>query len=444
MGISLRELRRVLETPRLQQRPLKVLDIGSQNLHGAAEADIIDFVNKNATGVNQLDLKDYAAALCLGANVDPKLGGMNGAWLGDILERVGIEYVAFDIFDGYRTTIFDLNEEHLKAPHRGAYDLVLNCGTTEHVLNQMNSFRVIHDATKVGGIIYHSLPMTGFLDHGYFNYNPRLFVELAQANSYVVRRLTYNGPHGLESMFDRFVKDYAGRIEVDRAPELTAEWQNARAPTASLSIVLEKTIDQPFRASLEISTTVGSVTQTVGIDASRQAELAEIQLEEEALLLRLDDPTLKATDIFSVYQRRTAVAPGTAFPLLLEKRVLELFIVDDPKRDDLKARLEQVKLLITARRPLLRFPASGALAEKRGDPNSGSLSQIATQGMGFAEAVDAYHSYNQAGHLAKFPLDLERKMLEEALTKRPDDPDLRVRLGQVLSALIPEMPLRRS
>jgi hypothetical protein len=29
----------------------------------------------------------------------------------------------------------------------------MNCGTTEHVLNQLNAFRLIHDATAVGGLM---------------------------------------------------------------------------------------------------------------------------------------------------------------------------------------------------------------------------------------------------------------------------------------------------
>ncbi len=446
MGISLRELRRVLEHPQLQHRPLNLLDIGSQNLHGAGVQEIIDFVHLFTDSVDKAQLQDYANLLSQGAEVHPTLGGMNGAWAGDLIERVGIKYTAFDIFEGYGTTIFDLNEEDLYDPHRGAYDIVLNCGTTEHVLNQMNSFRVIHDATKVGGFIYNSLPMTGFLNHGYFNYNPLLFDELAQVNGYKIHRLTYNGPHGSEPMYDILVAAYGDRVPVDRADDLAREWADTKAPTASLSILMEKTTDAPFRASIEISTTVGSVVQSIGVASDQQSALAAIEKEEEALLERLDDTSLKPNDIFSVYQRRLAIAPNSAFPLQLEKRVLELFLKEDPTRDDLKKSLTAVEDRITARSPLLRFEAeakagaTGTISVAMDGREEAALASAGTD-EGFNAAVAAYQRYYSARRLDEFPAELERITLDAAIARRPDDPQLRVRKGQVLSGLIPKMPL---
>src|SRR5205823_3928504 len=71
--------------------------------------------------------------------------------------------------------------------HRGAYDLVTNCGTTEHVVNQINSFRVIHDLTKPGGgYMLHDLPWSGMFNHGLVNYKPHLFWRLCESNHYSV------------------------------------------------------------------------------------------------------------------------------------------------------------------------------------------------------------------------------------------------------------------
>jgi hypothetical protein len=68
--------------------------------------------------------------------------------------------------------------------HVRAFDFVANFGTTEHVFNQFNCFRTIHDAAKVGGFMVHFLPTSGFFYHCLFSYNPKMFLLMSQANNY--------------------------------------------------------------------------------------------------------------------------------------------------------------------------------------------------------------------------------------------------------------------
>ena len=67
---------------------------------------------------------------------------------------------------------------------RGKYRLVTNYGTTEHVANQLNAFKIIHDLTAVGGLMVHSVPAQGMFCHGLVNYNPKFFWMLARSNGY--------------------------------------------------------------------------------------------------------------------------------------------------------------------------------------------------------------------------------------------------------------------
>jgi hypothetical protein len=98
---------------------------------------------------------------------------------------LGFDYAALD-FDGHRDSIaIDLNRDSVPTQFVGAFDLVVNTGTTEHVANQDNTFRVIHDLTRKGGVAYHEVPAT-MTDHGLFNYNPRFFWKLRDANDYEV------------------------------------------------------------------------------------------------------------------------------------------------------------------------------------------------------------------------------------------------------------------
>ena len=66
----------------------------------------------------------------------------------------------------------------------GKYDFVTNHGTSEHLLNQQNFFKVVHDLTKPGGLMLHAVPFTAHIEHGFFNYQPNFFEALARYNSY--------------------------------------------------------------------------------------------------------------------------------------------------------------------------------------------------------------------------------------------------------------------
>jgi hypothetical protein len=66
----------------------------------------------------------------------------------------------------------------------GKYDFVTNHGTSEHLLNQYNCFKVMHDFCRPGGMMLHAVPFTVHLEHGFFNYQPNFFSALARYNSY--------------------------------------------------------------------------------------------------------------------------------------------------------------------------------------------------------------------------------------------------------------------
>lgn len=96
---------------------------------------------------------------------------------------LGCSYAAID-YDGHRdSTALDLNRDSVPDKLLGAFDLVVNSGTTEHVANQDNAFRVIHDLTARDGIMMHEVPAGGW-DHGLISYNPTFFLYLEKQNDY--------------------------------------------------------------------------------------------------------------------------------------------------------------------------------------------------------------------------------------------------------------------
>src|SRR4029077_2054610 len=52
----------------------------------------------------------------------------------------------------------DLNYDEVPTEFIGKYDVVTNFGTTEHVANQLQSFKIIHDLATPGGLMLHVLP----------------------------------------------------------------------------------------------------------------------------------------------------------------------------------------------------------------------------------------------------------------------------------------------
>jgi SAM-dependent methyltransferase len=99
-------------------------------------------------------------------------------------ERLGFRYDCIDIDGNFGSLTLDLNFDEVPAEYRNRYDLTTNHGTTEHIFNQYNAFKAIHDLTKPGGMMLHGLPFTVHLEHGFFNYQPNLFAALARYNSY--------------------------------------------------------------------------------------------------------------------------------------------------------------------------------------------------------------------------------------------------------------------
>lgn len=71
------------------------------------------------------------------------------------------------------------------------FDLALDFGTAEHVFDVGQFFRTVHEATSPGGHMIHGLPFQGWIDHGFYNFQPTFLWDLAEANSYQMERLLH-------------------------------------------------------------------------------------------------------------------------------------------------------------------------------------------------------------------------------------------------------------
>ena len=114
------------------------------------------------------------------------LGAARVEHVGVFYKALGFSlYEAIDINSRDDTLVMDLNSD-LRA-HYGftrTYDLVMNTGTSEHVFNQAAFLRNAHALAGPSGVMAHIVPFTGYVNHGFFNYQPGLFLDLAAANGY--------------------------------------------------------------------------------------------------------------------------------------------------------------------------------------------------------------------------------------------------------------------
>jgi SAM-dependent methyltransferase len=263
MGIAFQYVRKMDELGLL--RPgMSILDVGSSNLYSASPQEIADFVRKYAPSPGGA-IEEFAARLARGSAYDPVKGGLNESFVGELFEKAGMEYVSIDIADGYRTVILDLNRSELPPEFRGKFDLVLNFGTTEHVLNQFNCFKVIHDATKLGGHIYHALPAVGYVDHGYITYTAKCFFDVAGYNEYEIVDLWFEASSARNDLYAS-VRSYRAyfpalerriaELESDRPSKPLNDFQ---IPDVSINVIYHKRNDKPFRGALETTTSVGNI-----------------------------------------------------------------------------------------------------------------------------------------------------------------------------------------
>ena len=107
-------------------------------------------------------------------------------------DRLGFNHTSIDI-KGKRGSIpLDLSKPITDKRYLNRFDILTNFGTSEHVSNQFECWRNIHNLVKSGGVFIHMVPLT--LDEGNkkeitgkhcdYCYMPKFFIKLANSNFY--------------------------------------------------------------------------------------------------------------------------------------------------------------------------------------------------------------------------------------------------------------------
>jgi hypothetical protein len=146
---------------------------------------------------------------------------------------VGVkDYAAVDPGSPGSRYQFDLN---LPVPIDQQFDLLINIGTAEHIFNVFQFFKTAHERTKTNGLMLHSAPFNGWPDHGFYNFQPTFFFDLARANKYEILSFICARVQPFEYVQ---VRDH------DHVPQLI---QAGKIPAGShINVVFRKTTDADF------------------------------------------------------------------------------------------------------------------------------------------------------------------------------------------------------
>jgi hypothetical protein len=162
----------------------------------------------------------------------------DGGYAGEVLTRAGLRYASIDYKEFPFTIRLDLNHDGLPLDHHGRYRLVTNHGTSEHILNQWNVFKTMHDAAVEGALLFHCVPFCGMFEHGIINYNAKFWWALAEANAYrIVKMWTW-----IDGEPEPVPESFLGQID-SIAP--------LRASSATISVLFQKMKSLPFAGLID-------------------------------------------------------------------------------------------------------------------------------------------------------------------------------------------------
>lgn len=121
------------------------------------------------------------------------------------------------------------------------FDVAINHGTAEHIFNIAQVFRTMHEYTVAGGLMIHEDPFTGWIDHGFFNLQPTLFLDLAEYNQYDIQAM--------------YIEDFNSRsaIPLSSRQDVYDLAKEGKIPAnTSLFVAFRKSLyDRPFQVPVQ-------------------------------------------------------------------------------------------------------------------------------------------------------------------------------------------------
>src|SRR5262249_10731904 len=116
------------------------------------------------------------------------------------------------------------------------FDICINNGTSEHIFNQANFYKAIHDHTRAGGVMIHWTTCLGRVNHGLYNVQPGFFPDLARRNTYKILLAALGTDSNLYNLLTH------NQASLMAHPDIRDSY---------VMVVMQKNGDEPFRYPLQ-------------------------------------------------------------------------------------------------------------------------------------------------------------------------------------------------
>jgi SAM-dependent methyltransferase len=225
-----------------------VIEIGAQQLSNAflRARDRLELLGQLFGATTKLDLPVPEATTIVGG-VEPL--SESAPLARQFWEWLGFRYDSIDINGSPNSIPLDLNYDVLPDWARKKFDVVTNFGTTEHIANQLNAFKIIHDLTAPGGIMIHAVPAQGLVNHGLLKYNPKWFWMLARSNDYRWLDFDYASLGHITDLPDNVVDAIAAH-----RPDIAERKTQYKVVDGALWVTFQKVRDIEFIPPLDVNT----------------------------------------------------------------------------------------------------------------------------------------------------------------------------------------------
>ncbi|MCW4114133.1 hypothetical protein NPA31_004030 [Aurantimonas sp. MSK8Z-1] len=161
----------------------------------------------------------------------------------EVLRAAGFDYTCFDVDYREDTVYVDFHAFEFPRALYGTFDVTFNSGTSEHLIAPHGLMCFAHQVTKVGGLIWHAVPIFGYENHGLNNLTPKFWHQLAAYNGYEIVHAeivpTDKSLHDPNNFFGSHLSFIKGLESYD-------------APSALIFIVFRKVIDRCFIPPFDI------------------------------------------------------------------------------------------------------------------------------------------------------------------------------------------------
>lgn len=156
-------------------KPSKILTFGRQVIHVHPWDRECPFINSYEHG----NLKQFL-------NIDPNINNYadEAYFPSKGITALSLDYSNYENADLIADLTTDLSNNKNIQQHINTFDIIFDIGTSEHVGNPFQSLQNAFDLIKPGGFYVYDLPYENWNNHGFFQFTPVFFADLARTNNY--------------------------------------------------------------------------------------------------------------------------------------------------------------------------------------------------------------------------------------------------------------------